>query len=222
MVTDGTALGHPCCGIFRCTDDLENNRDRFCQKHDSQHGICAVVDCNEPVQEQTGGSRSKACSKAEHQKMERLNFEKGKAAFALTERIQKRGASYSTNVSYVTPHQSMTEEVEEEDLEEDNTWFEADNDGNIKIFTKPDPGTTAGGIDDKEPCLAAKSELGNRKLKAHFGRRRTHSEQLLVRPCGVIVARATFFGAEAVSNVLVCYISLITAFSGSDESESCL
>ena len=93
-----TALGHPCCGVFRCTDDLENNHHRFCQKHDSQHGICAVVDCNEPVQERTVGPRLKACSKAEHQKMERLNFEKGKAAFTLTERLQKRGASYSTNV----------------------------------------------------------------------------------------------------------------------------
>ena len=91
-----------------------------------------------------------------------------------------------------------------DDLEEDNTWFEANHDGSIKIFTETDPGTTAGGINDEEPCPAVKSELGNRKLKAQFGRRRTHSEQLLVRPCGVIVARATFFGAEAVSNVLVC------------------
>lgn len=133
--------------------------------------------------------------------MERLNFEKGKAAFTLTERLQKRGASYSTNVM---PHQMITLGVEEEDLEEDNTWFEANHDGSIKIFTETDPGTTAGGINDEEPCPAVKSELGNRKLKAQFGRRRTHSEQLLVRPCGVIVARATFFGAEAVSNVLVC------------------
>jgi hypothetical protein len=210
VVTDGTALGHPCCGVFCCTDDLENNRHRFCRKHDSQHGICAIVDCNEPVQERAVGPHSKACGKAEHQKMERLNFEKGNAAFTLTEHLQKRGASYSTNV--LMPHQTITQEVEEEhleeDLDEDNTWFEADRDGNIKIFTEPDPGTTAGGIDDEEPgpCPAAKSELGNRKLKAQFGRRRTHSEQLLVRPCGVIVARATFFGAEAVSNVLVCYL----------------
>jgi hypothetical protein len=138
--------------------------------------------------------------------MERLNFEKGKAAFALMERLQKRVAScYSANM---TPHQITTQDVEEEDLEleEVNTWFEADHDGSIKIFTEPDPGTTAGGIDDEEPCPAAKSKLGNRKLKAQFGRRRTHSEQLLIRPCGVIVARATFFGAEAVSNVLVCYL----------------
>jgi hypothetical protein len=79
--------------------------------------------------------------------MERLNFEKGKAAFALTEHLQKRVASssYSANM---TPHQITTQDVEEEDLEleEVNTWFEADHDGSIKIFTEPDPKTTAGGI----------------------------------------------------------------------------
>ncbi|KIJ57565.1 hypothetical protein HYDPIDRAFT_104097, partial [Hydnomerulius pinastri MD-312] len=46
-----------------------------------------------------------------------------------------------------------------------------------------------------------KSEEGNRKLRARFGQRRTHNEQLIMRPCGVILARATFFGSEAVSAV---------------------
>jgi hypothetical protein len=36
-----------------------------------------------------------------------------------------------------------------------------------------------------------------------LGRQRTHNEQTLIRPCGVIHARATMYGAEAVSNVLV-------------------
>jgi hypothetical protein len=47
---------------------------------------------------------------------------------------------------------------------------------------------------------------GNRKQpKARFARRRTHNEQLVVRPCGVILSRATFFGSEAVSAVRVCH-----------------
>lgn len=48
-----------------------------------------------------------------------------------------------------------------------------------------------------------KSDEGNRKLKAYFGRRRTHNEQLIMRPCGVILSRATFYGAEAISSVNV-------------------
>jgi hypothetical protein len=53
------------------------------------------------------------------------------------------------------------------------------------------------------PC-PSKSPAGNQPtFKALFGRRRTHNEQTLVQPCGVIFARATMFGAEAVSNFLV-------------------
>ncbi|KAL0564244.1 hypothetical protein V5O48_017808 [Marasmius crinis-equi] len=46
-----------------------------------------------------------------------------------------------------------------------------------------------------------KSDDGNVKVKARFGRRRTHNEQLVVCTCGVIAARATMFGAEAISGV---------------------
>jgi len=66
----------------------------------------------------------------------------------------------------------------------------------------------------------SKSATGNRSetLKAQLGRRRTHNEQTLVRPCGVLYARATMFGAEAVSNFLVM---LKNAFSvpGSQKPE---
>ena len=53
-----------------------------------------------------------------------------------------------------------------------------------------------------------KSEAGNRALKAYFGRRRTHNEQLIVRTCGVIIARATLYGSEAVSGVNVSITGL--------------
>ncbi|KAF8576618.1 hypothetical protein K439DRAFT_1649253 [Ramaria rubella] len=46
-----------------------------------------------------------------------------------------------------------------------------------------------------------KAVQGNRKLCAQFRRRRTHNKQLIIRPCGVIVSRATFFGSEAISSV---------------------
>jgi hypothetical protein len=53
-----------------------------------------------------------------------------------------------------------------------------------------------------------------RRLKAMFGRRRTHNEQLIVAPCGMIIARQTFFGAEGVASVVVhinwCFICLIS------------
>jgi hypothetical protein len=42
------------------------------------------------------------------------------------------------------------------------------------------------------------------RIKARFSRRRTHNEQIIVAPCGVILSRATFFGAEGVGSVIVC------------------
>ena len=48
-----------------------------------------------------------------------------------------------------------------------------------------------------------KAPEGNRKIRAYFGKRRTHNEQLIMRPCGVIISRATFYGSEAISSVNV-------------------
>lgn len=53
------------------------------------------------------------------------------------------------------------------------------------------------------------------RIKARFSRRHTHNEQIIVAPCGVILSRATFFGAEGVGSVIVhpfsvskCYLLL--------------
>ncbi len=53
---------------------------------------------------------------------------------------------------------------------------------------------------DEGPC-DAKSPTGDRKLKAKWARSQTHNEQLIVRPCGVILARKTFFASEGVIQV---------------------
>ena len=59
---------------------------------------------------------------------------------------------------------------------------------------------------DRENNSARDSDNSNLKpkIKARFSRRRTHNEQVVVAPCGVILSRATFFGAEGVGSVIVC------------------
>jgi hypothetical protein len=42
------------------------------------------------------------------------------------------------------------------------------------------------------------------QIRAQLGRRRTHNEQIIVAPCGIIIARETFYGAEGVGSVIVC------------------
>jgi hypothetical protein len=54
-----------------------------------------------------------------------------------------------------------------------------------------------------DSACPSKPEAGNRKIRALFGRRRTHNEQIMVRPCGIIVARQTFFGSETIPQTVV-------------------
>ena len=54
----------------------------------------------------------------------------------------------------------------------------------------------------------ATEERQKKKVKAAFTRRWTFNEQLMVRPCGVILSRATFYEAESPSNVVVCIMPL--------------
>lgn len=73
--------------------------------------------------------------------------------------------------------------------------------------TKDAAANTSVELDDVETEVLVecdgKAEGGNRKLRAYFGRRRTHNEQLIMRPCGVILSRATLFGSEGISSVNV-------------------
>ncbi|KAF8168760.1 hypothetical protein BJ912DRAFT_1025727 [Pholiota molesta] len=194
IVGDGLSIGRPCCGVFRCTQPLQNNRHRFCREHFVEHDICAIVGCSNPVSEGT-----KSCSNPLHQSMEQKNKEKGKAAFILKERYQKYQLLHPDEGESSTDHGPAV--TVDEHLE----WFEVEDGGNVRIFNEPDPGTIGGGtLDEGDETCPSKLALGNAKaVKARFGRRRTHNKQTLVRPCGVIFARATMFGAEAVSNFLV-------------------
>lgn len=64
--------------------------------------------------------------------------------------------------------------------------------------------------EEKSPEICPdKPDAGNRRIRAQFGRKRTHNEQVIVAPCGVIIARATFFGAEALKTVAVRHPSFI-------------
>ena len=41
------------------------------------------------------------------------------------------------------------------------------------------------------------------RIRAQFGRKRTHNEQIIVTPCGMIIAHETFYGAEGIGSVIV-------------------
>lgn len=64
------------------------------------------------------------------------------------------------------------------------------------------------GAEDKrlqeiEEVCDEKAEEGNVKITARFARCWTHNEQLIIRPCEIILARATCYGSEAINAVKV-------------------
>ena len=118
--------------------------------------------------------------------------------------MQQAKALHSPD-SISTQAQSTREEGN--DVEESTNSFEINGKQVTVVGMKAKVGTIGMADDSADPqledCEARKSAEGNRRLKAQFGRRHTHNEQTLVWPCGIVFVRATFYGAEAVSNFLV-------------------
>ncbi|KAF8964865.1 hypothetical protein BDZ97DRAFT_1659626, partial [Flammula alnicola] len=193
IVGDGLSMGRPCCGVFRCLKPLQNNRHRFCAEHIKLHDKCAVVNCENPVLEVT-----KTCSLPIHQQIEAKYHERSTGSFLYKDRLQH------AQISQPVDSFSQSRRVPEQDVQEDFESYTAGGQSGIAVSVQKNPGSV--GVTDSdvipEPC-PSKSAAGNRTFKAQFGRRRAHNEQTLVRPCGVIFAHATMFGAEAVSNFLV-------------------
>lgn len=159
-ICDGHTIGHPCCAVHDCKDDLLNHHGRFCAPHNDLNLQCSVTECLSPVE--TG---FRTCSLPDHRALEDAYLEKGTSLFKLQQRLDK-----------VTSGNAAKSQGGD-----DSGMVELECDG--------------------------KPEVGNRKLKAYFGRRRTHNEQIIMRPCGVILSRATFYGSEAVSSVNVSLTS---------------
>jgi hypothetical protein len=119
--------------------------------------------------------------------LEKAYFKRGDALFQLRSRLKKAGVA--------VPSDSVPLGMDGDD-EEVMMASTTDSEGLIEVFD-----------------CDGKPDTGNRQLRAYFGRRRTHNEQLIMRPCGVILSRATFFGSEAVSAVNVSQCIHLTAIS---------
>jgi len=109
--------------------------------------------------------------------MERIHTDRGQAFFQLKERLKR--------AQLARPNETITHESDLIDDDETDTTFNVSDGGQIAL--NEDVATPQ-----------------NKQTRARFGRRRTHNEELIVAPCGMILARETFYAAEAVSTVAVC------------------
>jgi CxC6 like cysteine cluster associated with KDZ transposases len=164
-----------------------------------RHPCCAVHNCFDPLENQcnhfcmshkmTEGrvcmikgctqlqeAQTRVCSDPDHIEAECIYIECGQAQFQLKECLERACVSH--------PNDSIAEEHPLDDVVDD----EVEQDIEITVAIQDD-------------TWHASSEW--KQLQAQFGHQRTHNEELMVVPCGIILARQTFYGAEGVSSIVV-------------------
>lgn len=136
------------------------------------------MDCDSLVE-----SGFKTCAEEAHRSYEHYVEERGKAMFQLKDRL-KRINSYQTHDALFAD----TPIAEDEDNALEGAGV--GNDCEVRV-------------DEEGNECNGKPSVGNRKVKARFGRRRTHNEELCVASCGIILGRMTFYGSESPTNICV-------------------
>jgi hypothetical protein len=188
---DGVTLGHPCCAVHNCHIPLTTSRDRYCVEHRALSNMCAIKNCGEAVLE---GKRT--CADLSHQEVERIYILRGESRVQLQEKLKRQRVSHPNNgIAEDVDIGILIDDAEEEDFE----------------INSPDHFIHAieEGISDRRGAspVPTNATSPKKRISARFGRKRTHNEQILVAPCGMILARETFFGTEAIAT---CAVSVLT------------
>lgn len=189
-------MGCPCCSHPDCDSDLESIRDRHCRDHADEGLICAITACSSVIE---AGFRT--CPDPNHRAVEAKYKERGTAMFQLKSRLERSKLSQTNDSLSLGSHDNPSERFNEESqAADDMAGLEGTgvSDEHVEVDTE-------GNISQCE----GKSEKGNRTLRAQFGRRRSHNEELCVASCGVIHGRQRFFNSEAPNGVRVSILFLI-------------
>ncbi|KAF8193747.1 hypothetical protein BJ912DRAFT_848103, partial [Pholiota molesta] len=182
-VTDGVNIGRPTCSVHDCDIPLDSPKHRYCSTHTAQDLLCVVTTCSELAEH---GHRT--CMLPDHRGLESYNEERQKAMFQLKNRLARLRVSQPCDAM---PLDAST--IDDGSSEENSNLVNDDE----EIL-----------VDKNGVCDGDKAEDGNQTLRARFGRKRTHNEQLSVACCGVIRGRATFYGSEAPNGVRMFWKTL--------------
>lgn len=186
MVTDGITVGHwrcsasaqqlqsldPTSTATHCEQHLDKVTHRFCPEHHLLlHNICEAQPCVAPAIAGT-----KTCGDIKHKAAYRDFKDKTKSFFGLPRRFNRPNTHIRSDPSELISTETGEVALSAEDL----MYADVDN-------RKHEAGRNGGeGSDGK---------------KINLSRNRTHNEQLMVAPCGVVVARKTFYKSESVPQV---------------------
>ena len=182
VIMDGVTLGHPCCAVHNCKEPLVTSHNCYCQCHKDENQICAVIGCKSPI---LHGSMT--CNDPVHRRIEGVHLVCGQARFQLKERLHRARVAHPVDgIPQETNISAIAGDATEEDI------FDID----------PSDNTVLPQSNEQVPQKRAI------RIRAQFGQKRTHNEQILVAPCGMILGRTMFFGAEAISSCVVSFTSI--------------
>ncbi|KAJ2915278.1 hypothetical protein MD484_g5125, partial [Candolleomyces efflorescens] len=197
VVMDGITLGRPTCGVALCKISLASVKDRFCPSHQAQNSVCCIVGCLRVAR-----PRFRTCDLNDHKNVEDVHLQRSSAAFQYKKRLERARVAHPKSSDPVdTAIHSL---LDEEDAFEETYEIV----GERVVPTTTDEPTQAEAarqsieLDVVPPIVQNLDQTQPKKLRAVFGRKRTHNEQILVAPCGVIIARETFFNAEAIPSIV--------------------
>jgi KDZ transposase family protein len=144
----------------------------------NQHRFCPQDSAQNHVCSVVGCSAptapdSRMCSDPEHQEAEQIHQDRQQAHFQLKERLQRARVAH--------PSDAIAQDVNVADL------IDADDEEEDLEITGQDS--------------AAKNP--RKRIRVQLGRKRTHNEQIIVAPCGMIIAHEMFYGAEGIGSVIV-------------------
>ncbi|KAF8581730.1 hypothetical protein K439DRAFT_1647801 [Ramaria rubella] len=172
VVTDGIALGHPCCaGELECKNLLPNNHTVYCTEHQYKVGQCAVTTCSNPV--------TPGCKTYYYKLM-------GKTMFQLKLQLERNKVGQ--------PHASNKGAgLDDEELLVTGTG---------EVESVPPGGLLGSVVaSEASPSCPSKPPTGNRSVRAWFGRKRTHNKELCVGSCEMILGQVTFYRLEGPNDV---------------------
>lgn len=118
------------------------------------------------------------CIDPKHQEAKKLYQDRQQAHFQLKERLQRARVAHPSDA--IAQDVGVVDLIDADDEEEDLEISGQDS--------------------------AAKNPP--KRIHVRLGCKRTHNEQIIVAPCGMIIARETFYGAEGIGSVIVGLIYL--------------
>ncbi|KAF8054208.1 hypothetical protein FPV67DRAFT_1569119 [Lyophyllum atratum] len=202
VISDGIEMGCPCCKTHDCPIPLPTVKHHYCVVHRHLSKKCAVTTCETPIEE---GFRT--CSHPDHRASETYNYQKGKAMFQLKQRLERLKVSQTHDSLSMGPEALTSRLTNKADASPATLLPELDDSDNENILEGLGTDEDEEIVTEGNGICDGKSQMGN-SVRARFGRRRTHSEQLCVASCGVILGRATFYGSEAPNGVRTFWMKL--------------